>query len=1174
MDEAPKPPDADEEKHPLHQPPEGPAVAAEGLTVTLSPEPQEGASPLGVAPDIPSLNLPWLYRDRYVPQGLVAQGGQGRILRAEDPRLGRVVALKELLEHGGVSEERFLREARITARLQHPSIIPIYEAGRWPGGEPFYAMKLVSDRSLAQLIESMRTLEERLGALPHVLAVAEAMAYAHSQRVIHRDLKPSNILVGEFGETVVIDWGLAKELHRSEPALDTPGTSQSPQPQDTQLGTVMGTPSYMPPEQAAGQPVDERADVYALGAILYHLLSGQAPYAGANGRQVLEHVLSTQPLALARLQPGLPEELLTIVSRAMERDPARRYPTARELAEDLRRFQTGQLVGSHHYTPWKLLWRFARRHWVPFCVTAAALALLVLMGVANHRDIVTERQLAEQQRDQARQQRDRAEQQQALAEQAQRKATQHADQLTLEQARELTARAPETALARLDALSDSFAEWGQMRTLAAEALAQGIPRLFRDHTASISYVDYSPDGRWLVSASDDHTVRLWEVSSGTSRVLETFGDEVWRSIFSPDGRFVASASKNGQVRLWERATSTSRTLKGHTASVSPMRFSPDGRHLYSLDIEGQLWRWDVTSGAGQLLGTHDQGSADLVLLSGGRQLLSGGLRDKTVRLWDTADGSSRILARVAQPVTALTAATADSSFAVSTSGGQVLLWRSARAREQLLDSGLGTINSLMLSPDGRYLAAASAAGPIRLWDLKHGTAQLLPSTRGWRASLTFSRESRWLVSGGRDGHVRLWDLATGSFRLLHKGGSLVSFSVFSPDGQWLATSNDDGVLRLHQVEQPYARLITRHEGAAQEKSVPLDAPYLRLADAKELLGSAVQALASTPDGRYVLSAGIKDSQVRISTLEGEPVTSMRAHPEGITAAFALPDGTRLVTAGSTGTVALWDGTGRQLQRLSGPAHRIQRVSVSADGTWVAAGDASGAVWRWEVASGRGHALGDHGGSVLALAFSPDGRTLASACLGGEVRLWEMAGGTGRLVHQHRLSAVTLSFSADGQYLASGSEDHTVWVQTLASGQAEQLAIGEAGVTEVRFSPDSQTLFIASLGTSEVKRWEVRTRGFLAPLRGHSGFVTQLAFSPEGQRLATASADGSVRLWDLHSGESRALRGHEGAAVQVAFTRDGRHVLSAGLDGTVRLWVDDLPLELAALRARVRQAVNQ
>src|SRR5713101_2543300 len=218
--------------------------------------------------------------ERYNVAGEHARGGLGRILEAIDRRLDRPVAVKELLNVDRRAEARFVREALVTARLQHPSIVPIHEVGRWPSGEPFYTMKMVEVRSLGEVIREKRSLEERLSLLPNVIAVSDAIAYAHSQRVIHRDLKPSNVLIGPFGETVVIDWGLASDLseaHRlpeesaiSPYRIETSGL--------TVAGTVMGTPEYMPSEQAHGDAVDERADVYAIRAILYHLLAGAPPY--------------------------------------------------------------------------------------------------------------------------------------------------------------------------------------------------------------------------------------------------------------------------------------------------------------------------------------------------------------------------------------------------------------------------------------------------------------------------------------------------------------------------------------------------------------------------------------------------------------------------------------------------------------------------------------------------------------------------------------------------------------------------------------------------------------------------------------------------------------------------------------------------------------------------------
>ncbi|MEO8704217.1 MAG: serine/threonine-protein kinase [Kofleriaceae bacterium] len=348
-------------------------------------------------PDYPELLV--VDPEHYIVAHEIARGGMGRILAARDRRLGRDVAIKEILASTEIAARRFEREARITAQLQHPSIVSVHEAGVWPSGEAFYAMRLVQGRSFDEVIAAATTFDERLASLPTVLAVADAMAYAHGQQVIHRDLKPRNVVVGEFGETVVIDWGLAKQLAVVDPVEPhTPAPQTTAQPGETTVGDVLGTPAYMPPEQAAGAAVDERADVYAIGAILYHLLAGRPPFVAQSHAELIAAVYSESPQRLLELAPTAATELIAIVERAMARDPESRYPTARALAEDLRRFQTGQLVGAHRYTLAQLMRRWLARHRTALVAIGVAALVVIAIGVVALRRVFAAEREADDQR--------------------------------------------------------------------------------------------------------------------------------------------------------------------------------------------------------------------------------------------------------------------------------------------------------------------------------------------------------------------------------------------------------------------------------------------------------------------------------------------------------------------------------------------------------------------------------------------------------------------------------------------------------------------------------------------------------------------------------------------------------------------------------------------------------
>jgi WD40 repeat protein/tRNA A-37 threonylcarbamoyl transferase component Bud32 len=1103
--------------------------SSSGLDSTLPG--RSGTSPQGSAPQLPQVEV-----DRYDLSGEFARGAIGRILKARDRRLDRPVAIKELIQRGGDVEARFVTEALITARLQHPSIVPVYEAGRWATGEPFYAMKFVSGRSLADVISEKHTLQDRLALLPHVLAVAEAIAYAHTERIIHRDLKPANVLVGAFGETVVIDWGLAKDLARDSSAEaslppSVPGLDASL----THQGMVVGTPAYMPPEQAAGRPVDERADVYALGAILYHLLAGTRPYDTGSSAQVIDQVVRGPPTPLGQRQKAIPADLLAIVAKAMARDPLRRYATARELAEDLRRFQTGQIVGAHAYSLGERFVRFVKRYRAVVAVTAVALLILIGMGTASFQGVLAARDRAEHKQAEA-------EQAQHDAESARKQALERADELTLLHARTAVERDPNEVITWLSSLSPGFSHWSAVRTIAADARARGFATVLRGHEQTIDDLVFSRDGKHLITSSDDYTIRIWDFTASKPATLTGHTDEVWRLAISPDGKTLASASKDRTVRLWNMETNTTRLVLVHPGPVDTVAFTPDGRYVLSTNRGDDVLRmWDVKEGTLARSFTSGLGQLGLLVLSpDGRYALVQSLKKPSAQLWDLEHGTSRLLTHT-NSVTAIAFSPRGDLAATGSMDQTVHVWNVQTGVGRTLGEKLGAISCLAFSPEGGRLAAGTSEGQLRLWDLAKNTGELLGSHEGRINDMLFYPDGNLLATSSDDRTAQLWDLTSGHNRSL-RGLKGAAFAIdFSPDGKWLAVASYDTTVRLFAV----------------------------MADGNRLLAETpvfLNTLATSPNGDHLASVGA-DGMVRLFEVASGK-TVMLAGPavaEDAQVQFS-PDGRWLAVGGRDGMVRLWNVTTGQLARtLERHTGAVTTLFFRRDSQTLATADTTGEVRVWELSSGQGRLLYRHEHGVLQVTYSPDGLHLASGSAHGDIRVWDFSTGQPRELLGHEDQVRSLMFSPDGKRLISGSMDHTLRIWDLATGDSKIALASGNGVQRIVMSLDGNLLISSNVKDSTLRMWDGHTADKLGVIQGHQGDITDLVLSPDGRRLASTSLDRTVRLWDLATNETRVLRGHAARATGVVFL-DNEHLASASWDGSVRLWPDDLPTTPEGLRA--------
>jgi WD40 repeat protein len=1026
-----------------------------------------------VAADQPDLAATFPARtvgaDDYEVVGELAAGGMGRILRAWDRRHDRPVAIKVLLRAGADAARRFAREARLTARLQHPSIVPLHEMGRWSSGEPFYVMKLVEGRSLADAAADARTPNERLALLPHLIAATEALAYAHGQRVIHRDLKPANVLVGPFGETVVIDWGLAKDLAAPPEPESAPAPAVEPNaPELTRAGSVVGTIGYMPPEQARGERVDERADVFALGALAYHVLSGHAPYVASTPAQVMALVRAGGTTPLRREAPHVPRDLAAIVDKAMAQRAADRYPTAEKMAADLRAFAAGGLVSAYSYSIRELFRRWAARHRA--LVTASAVFVVVLAAVVAVSLVVLVRA---NRRAEAHAAEARARLMDALEEQGRRLvlagdhrrglgylAEAYAGGARGAGMRYLLARAIHAVAAEKHALRHSsavawatFAPDGRRIATAADDGTAAVwdattgERLveLRGHAGPLARVEWSPDGRALVTSSWDRTARVWDAAGGLRATLGPHGDDVHSAVFSSDGGQVLTSSLDGKARLWDATDGRLLVTYPGKARVDVALFAAAGRRIVTAGQDGKARIWDVDGTLVKELGHEARRVRMAVSADGGTIATASG---QTLSLW-TAEGAPRAAFVHAREVGRPTLSADGAIAAVGDEGATTSVYDVRVGRIlHVLPGGRGPVEWTALSPDGMLIATVSTDRTIQLWDLRSGEAlSTLVGHDDDVFSVSFDPSSRLLVTSSVDHTARIWDARAGQraavFRAGHDG---VEFADVSADGSRLALAGADGTLDVRDA---------------------------KTGTALAALPGAYGCARFTRDGARVLLP-IREAKAAavVEVATGRRTLELRCHTDAVIWAEFSPDETVIVTAAADGTARLWDASsGRAVRTLAGHAGKVLHASFSADGARVATSGEDGTAVVWKVTSGERVVTVAGTNYMNSARFDPTGRRLVTASANKTARVWDAE--TGRplmLLEDHQGPINFAMFDPSGQRVVTASED----------------------------------------GTARI--WEVNT-GRLLGVLPHRGPVTSAVFGPDGATVVTASRDDAVRVWD-------------------------------------------------------------
>jgi WD40 repeat protein len=901
----------------------------------------------------------------------LGRGGMGVVFKARQTALNRVVALKMLLAGSAAADQlaRFRIEAEALARLQHPHIVQIYDVGE-QDGYPYFSMEYVAGPSL----------DRKLGGMPQpikftarvVEILASAIHAVHRCGIIHRDLKPANILLSprtdfleppadvrselpfDAFEPKISDFGLAK-LMKDQP----PGRNL------TELGLAMGTPSYMAPEQAWGKvgAFGPRTDVYALGAVLYEMLTGRPPFEGETATETILQVLSQEPVSPALLRPKLPRDLVTICLKCLEKEPRKRYASAEALAEDLGRFRAGEPISARPVTAAERTYRWCRRRPTVAALLAVTvslvLALLATVLVYNahlHHALAVTRQQADAEREQV-VQRDVA-----------------MGMRCLEDGDAFTGLLWFTDALRLD--QGNLQQEERHRTRISMAL-QDCPRLVQLLILDepVLCVQWSLARCGIIATDGDRVVRVWDLATGAAvGPGRAFDAPLLGAAISPDGQYLAASSRDSMARTWDRITG--KPLSGPLplgAPVHRLAFHGDGRVLLTRRDDFVVQFWDVMTGkpipidglakARPLYSTFSDDGRWAFILDAGH----------VGRVWNAATGEPVAGSiKSEQEVTHGALSLDGCRIALVGTDNQVRIWE--RRTGSLLCPPLKppcAMTRVCFSPKADHILTTGEDRTLRIWQVATGEPLIRPLRHeGVITQARFSPDGRLVVSAGTDNQALVREISTGNTLtppLEHNGS--VADAIFSADSEQVLTIGKDGTARLWELPRTSGRgagkVLPGEPASPENTASPVHRRLSKLENDKAVLvidtatgvplgpplghQSKIQHAVLSPDGSCVLTASDDNTAQLWNATTGERLIPPCRHKSTVRYAMFSPDGRRLITASDDRTARVWDSaTGEPLTPPLKHPRAVVRAYFSPDGNQAITVGGDGIVLSWSV----------------------------------------------------------------------------------------------------------------------------------------------------------------------------------------------------------------------------------